>query len=188
VNDGDIEHSNEFGATLCESPRTPGRPWANALDRVRAVPRLRRAIRRLIYSTNSIASLRARFQRATRTRGHFSNKESARSVCNSSCGASTPTGPLQRAMDEPMKASPQRVRVTFARRLFRRSMTTANNHTVIPTVTLDLATCAVFDPFDGIFRAASWLCRFGGDTAGLESSANWFVALASSSASRLPTL
>jgi len=34
-------------------------------------------IRRVIYSTNAIESLHARFGRATRTRGHFPNEQAA---------------------------------------------------------------------------------------------------------------
>ncbi len=34
-------------------------------------------IRRVIYSTNAIESLNARFRRATRARGHFPNEQAA---------------------------------------------------------------------------------------------------------------
>lgn len=34
-------------------------------------------VRRVIYSTNAIESLHARFRRATRTRGHFPNEQAA---------------------------------------------------------------------------------------------------------------
>jgi len=37
-------------------------------------------IRRLIYTTNGIESLNARFRAATRRRGHFSNEQSALKV------------------------------------------------------------------------------------------------------------
>jgi putative transposase len=56
-------------------------------------------IRRLIYTTNGIESLNARFRQATRRRGHFPNEQSALKVLYLTAigrqhNRSNPTGPI----------------------------------------------------------------------------------------------
>jgi putative transposase len=52
-------------------------------------------IRRVIYSTNAIESLNARFRRATRARGHFPNEQAAMKCLYSSSDPSTPKAPAR---------------------------------------------------------------------------------------------
>lgn len=47
---------------------------------VRALPRVPVEVRKLIYTTNGIESLNARFRAATRRRGHFPDEQSALKV------------------------------------------------------------------------------------------------------------
>lgn len=51
--------------------------WANAWSEFVPVLDYSPEIRRVIYSTNAIESLNARFRRATRARGHFPNEQAA---------------------------------------------------------------------------------------------------------------
>ena len=51
--------------------------WANAWDEFVPFLDYSPEIRRVIYSTNAIESLNARFRRATRARGHFPNEQAA---------------------------------------------------------------------------------------------------------------
>ena len=54
-------------------------------------------VRRVIYSTNAIESLNARFRRATRARGHFPNEQAALCASTSSCAHSTRRAPDRNA-------------------------------------------------------------------------------------------
>ena len=49
-------------------------------------------VRRVIFSTNAIESLNARFRRAVRARGHFRNEQAALKACTSPFERSIPAG------------------------------------------------------------------------------------------------
>jgi putative transposase len=54
--------------------------WENAWEEFRAVPRVPVELRRIVYTTNAIESLNARFRRAVRHRRHFPNEQAAMKV------------------------------------------------------------------------------------------------------------
>ena len=66
-------------------------------------------IRTVIYSTNAIESLHARFRRAVRARGHFPNEQAALKCLYLTIRSLDPTG-RGRRVDEPLESSPQRIR------------------------------------------------------------------------------
>ena len=53
---------------------------APVLGRVHPVPRIPPELRRVVYTTNAVESLNARFRRAVRHRGHFPNEQAAMKV------------------------------------------------------------------------------------------------------------
>ena len=67
-------------------------------------------IRRVIYTTNAIESLNARFRRAARARGHFPNEQAALKCLYLVIRSLDPTGTRPGTLDEPLEARPQRLR------------------------------------------------------------------------------
>lgn len=65
------ERLGEFHAAWGERSPAIVRSWDNAWVEFAPFPDDSPEIRRVIYSTNAIESLHARFLRATRARGHF---------------------------------------------------------------------------------------------------------------------
>jgi transposase-like protein len=53
---------------------------AVGLAGVRALPRVPVELRKIVYTTNAIESLNARFRRAVRHRGHFPTEQAALKV------------------------------------------------------------------------------------------------------------
>jgi putative transposase len=85
--------------------------WADAWSEF--VPLLEDSpeIRRVIYSTNAIELLNARFRRATRARGHFPNEQAGRVQVPLPCRAfARPERHRAGTLDEPLEAGAQRVR------------------------------------------------------------------------------
>jgi transposase-like protein len=89
----------------------PGRADPEAGDRARGGASLAHSaeIRRVIYSTNAIESLHARFRRAVRVRGHFPNEQAALKCLYLTVRSLGPTG-RGRALDHEMEARTERVR------------------------------------------------------------------------------
>ncbi len=65
---------------------------AERLCRVRALLSYSPEIRRVIYSTNAIESMHARFRRAVRVRGHFPNEQAAMKCLYLTIRSLDPTG------------------------------------------------------------------------------------------------
>jgi putative transposase len=75
-------------------------------------------IRRVIYSTNAIESLNARFRRATRARGHFPNEQSAMKCLYMVVRSLDPTGSGQERWMNRWKPALNAFAITFEGRLF----------------------------------------------------------------------
>jgi putative transposase len=67
-------------------------------------------IRRVMYSTNAMESLKARMRRATRARGHFQTEQAALNCPYLTIRSLDPTGKGSRPLDEPLEARSQRLR------------------------------------------------------------------------------
>ena len=75
-------------------------------------------IRRVIYSTNAIESLNARFRRATRARGHFPNEQAAMKCLYMVVRSLDPTGTGQERWMNRWKPALNAFAITFEGRLF----------------------------------------------------------------------
>ena len=75
-------------------------------------------IRRVIYSTNAIESLNARFRRATRARGHFPNEQAAIKCLYLVVRSLDPTGSGQERWMNRWKPALNAFAITFEGRLF----------------------------------------------------------------------
>ncbi len=75
-------------------------------------------IRRVIYSTNAIESLNARFRRATRARGHFPNEQAALKCLYMVVRSLDPTGTGQERWMNRWKPALNAFAITFEGRLF----------------------------------------------------------------------
>ncbi len=75
-------------------------------------------IRRVIYSTNAIESLHARFRRATRARGHFPNEQAALKCLYLVVRSLDPTGSGQERWVNRWKPALNAFAITFEGRLF----------------------------------------------------------------------
>jgi len=75
-------------------------------------------IRRVIYSTNAIESLHARFRRATRARGHFPNEQAAMKCLYLVVRSLDPTGSGQERWMNRWKPALNAFAITFEGRLF----------------------------------------------------------------------
>ena len=84
--------------------------WANAWSEFVPFLDYSPEIRRVIYSTNAIESLNARFRRATRARGHFPNEQAALKCLYLVVRSLDPKGTGQERWCEPLEAGTQRVR------------------------------------------------------------------------------
>ena len=91
-------------------------PVVQRLVRVRAVGLLTQ-IRRVIYSTNVIESLNARFRRATRARGHFPNQQELKCLYMV-VSSLDPTGTGQERWMNRWKPALNAFAITFEGRLF----------------------------------------------------------------------
>src|SRR4051794_27138208 len=67
------EFHDTWGEKYAAIPGALGQRWSEFVPFLDYSPE----IRRVIYSTNAIASLNARMRRATRARGHFPNEQAA---------------------------------------------------------------------------------------------------------------
>jgi transposase-like protein len=104
------ERFNEFAQTWCEKFPAIRSLWDNAWTEFVPFLDFSPEIRRVIYSTNAIESLHARFRRSTRARGHFPNEQAALKCLVPRRANPRPDRSWQRTMDEPMEAGTQRVR------------------------------------------------------------------------------
>ena len=92
--------------------------WANAWSEFVPFLDYSPEIRRVIYSTNAIESLNARFRRATRARGHFPNEQSALKCLYLVVRSLDPKGTGQERWMNRWKPALNAFAITFEGRLF----------------------------------------------------------------------
>ncbi|MGI9624855.1 MAG: IS256 family transposase [Acidimicrobiales bacterium] len=92
--------------------------WANAWSEFVPFLDYSPEIRRVIYSTNAIESLNARFRRATRARGHFPNEQAAMKCLYLVVRSLDPTGSGQERWMNRWKPALNAFAITFEGRLF----------------------------------------------------------------------
>ena len=92
--------------------------WANAWDEFVPFLDYSPEIRRVIYSTNAIESLNARFRRATRARGHFPNEQAALKCLYLVVRSLDPKGTGQERWMNRWKPALNAFAITFEGRLF----------------------------------------------------------------------
>jgi len=92
--------------------------WSNAWSEFVPFLDYSPEIRRVIYSTNAIESLNARFRRATRARGHFPNEQAAMKCLYMVVRSLDPTGTGQERWMNRWKPALNAFAITFQGRLF----------------------------------------------------------------------
>jgi putative transposase len=92
--------------------------WSNAWSEFVPFLDYSPEIRRVIYSTNAIESLNARFRRATRARGHFPNEQAAMKCLYMVVRSLDPTGTGQERWMNRWKPALNAFAITFEGRLF----------------------------------------------------------------------
>ena len=92
--------------------------WSNAWSEFVPFLDYSPEIRRVIYSTNAIESLNARFRRATRARGHFPNEQAAMKCLYMVVRSLDPTGSGQERWMNRWKPALNAFAITFEGRLF----------------------------------------------------------------------
>ena len=112
------ERFNEFADTWCEKFPAIRTLWDNAWTEFVPFLDYSPEIRRVIYSTNAIESLHARFRRATRARGHFPNEQAALKCLYLVVRSLDPTGRGAERWMNRWKPALNAFAVTFEGRLF----------------------------------------------------------------------
>lgn len=112
------ERFEEFAERWC--PRFPAirTLWENAWTEFVPFLDYDVEIRRVIYSTNAIESLHARFRRATRARGHFPNEQAAMKCLYLTVRSLDPTGRGSERWMNRWKPALNAFAITFGDRLF----------------------------------------------------------------------
>jgi len=108
----------EFHATWGEKYPAIKGLWENAWAEFVPFLDYPTEIRRVIYSTNAIESLNARFRRATRARGHFPNEQAAMKCLYLVVRSLDPTGSGQERWMNRWKPALNAFAITFEGRLF----------------------------------------------------------------------
>jgi transposase-like protein len=112
------ERFNEFAETWCERFPAIRSLWDNAWSEFVPFLDYSPEIRRVIYSTNAIESLHARFRRATRARGHFPNEQAAMKCLYLVVRSLDPTGRGSERWMNRWKPALNAFALTFEGRLF----------------------------------------------------------------------
>ena len=113
-----VERLDEFHATWgTKYPAIKGL-WNNAWEEFIPFLDYPAEIRRVIYSTNAIESLNARFRRATRARGHFPNEQAAMKCLYLVIRSLDPKGTGQERWMNRWKPALNAFAITFEGRLF----------------------------------------------------------------------
>jgi transposase-like protein len=119
VNEADAkERLVEFHAIWGEKYPAIRSLWENAWTEFVPFLDYSPEIRRVIYSTNAIESLHARFRRATRARGHFPNEQAALKCLYLVVRSLDPTGSGQERWMNRWKPALNAFAITFEGRLF----------------------------------------------------------------------
>ena len=116
------ERFNEFAAVWCEQFPAIRSLWENAWTEFVPFLDYSPEIRRVIYSTNAIESLHARFRRATRTRGHFPNEQAALKCLYLVVRSLDPTGRGSERWMNRWKPALNAFAITFGDRLFAQDL------------------------------------------------------------------
>jgi putative transposase len=112
------ERLGEFHATWGERYPAIIRLWNNAWTEFAPFLDYSPEIRRVIYSTNAIESLHARFRRATRARGHFPNEQAAMKCLYLVVRSLDPTGKGRKRWMNRWKPALNAFAITFEGRIF----------------------------------------------------------------------
>jgi len=112
------ERLGEFHATWGDKYPAIIRLWDNAWTEFVPFLDYSPEIRRVIYSTNAIESLHARFRRATRARGHFPNEQAALKCLYLVVRSLDPTGKGRRRWMNRWKPALNAFAITFEGRIF----------------------------------------------------------------------
>lgn len=112
------ERLGEFHATWGEKYPAIVRLWDNAWTEFVPFLDYSPEIRRVIYSTNAIESLHARFRRATRARGHFPNEQAALKCLYLVVRSLDPTGKGRQRWITRWKPALNAFAITFEGRIF----------------------------------------------------------------------
>ena len=112
------ERFNEFAETWCGRYPAIRTLWDNAWTEFVPFLDYDVEIRRVIYSTNAIESLHARFRRATRARGHFPNEQAAMKCLYLVVRSLDPTGQGSERWMNRWKPALNAFAITFGDRLF----------------------------------------------------------------------
>jgi putative transposase len=112
------ERLGEFHAVWGERYPAIIRLWNNAWAEFAPFLDYSPEIRRVIYSTNAIESLHARFRRATRARGHFPNEQAALKCLYLVVRSLDPTGKGRRRWMNRWKPALNAFAITFEGRIF----------------------------------------------------------------------
>ena len=112
------ERLSEFFAAWCDRYPAVRNLWENAWADFVPFLDYSPEIRRVIYSTNAIESLHARFRRATRARGHFPNEQAAMKCLYLVVRSLDPTGRGAHRWMNRWKPALNAFAITFEGRLF----------------------------------------------------------------------
>jgi transposase-like protein len=112
------ERLGEFHAVWGEQYPAIIRLWDNAWTEFVPFLDYSPEIRRVIYSTNAIESLHARFRRATRARGHFPNEQAALKCLYLVVRSLDPTGKGRKRWMNRWKPALNAFAITFEGRIF----------------------------------------------------------------------
>ena len=119
VNEADAkERFNDFAEIWCDRYPAIRQLWENAWTEFVPFLDYDPDVRRVIYSTNSIESLHARFRRATRARGHFPNEQAALKCLYLVVRSLDPTGRGSERWMNRWKPALNAFAITFEGRLF----------------------------------------------------------------------
>lgn len=119
VNEADARaRFEEFAAKWCDKFPAIRTLWDNAWTEFVPFLDYDIEIRRVIYSTNAIESLHARFRRSTRARGHFPNEQAAMKCLYLVVRSLDPTGRGAERWMNRWKPALNAFAITFGERLF----------------------------------------------------------------------
>jgi len=119
VNEADSRaRFDEFAAKWCDKFPAIRTLWENAWSEFVPFLDYDVEIRRVIYSTNAIESLHARFRRSTRARGHFPNEQAAMKCLYLVVRSLDPTGRGAERWMNRWKPALNAFAITFGERLF----------------------------------------------------------------------
>jgi transposase-like protein len=112
-----LERFGEFAATWESRYPAIVKLWENAWEEFTPFLRFDPEIRAILYTTNAIESLNARFRRAIRARGHFPNEQAALKSLFLTIASLDPTGVGRRRWTNRWKPALNAFAITFPGRI-----------------------------------------------------------------------